>query len=187
MDRRDFIKSLGIAGGMATGLSGTTACVSGLTAGLGAGSASAADHAGAGSARQAMHALLDTIRDIETTMLTPERGFTDPVELAEAERAIAHILYTGLDFWLEGNPERPVFRQYVTPTRKLLGCNPDSIYYFAPIRDDRRYRISGQRRRRDLHVLHDRARQPRRTRRARFDRCDQRRGHEDRQGRELRR
>jgi len=31
----------------------------------------------------------------------------------------------------------------VTSTRKLLGDNPDSLYFFAPIRDDRDYRITG--------------------------------------------
>ncbi len=135
MDRRDFIKSLGLAGGLAGGLSA-------LPGALGTPLAHAAE-GNATAARRAMHALLDTIREIETTMITPERGYADPAEAAEAERALAHLLYTGLDFWLEGNPDRPVFRPYVTPTRKLLGCNPDSVYFFAPIRDDRSYRITG--------------------------------------------
>lgn len=146
MDRRDFIKNVGVAGGAAAGWAA-------LATGLGAGSAAAAHHedgdaAGGGEAsssraRQAMVGLLDTIREVQQTLITPERGFTDPYELAEAERALAHILYTALDFWLEAKPGRPVFKPYVTPTRKLLGCNPDSVYYFAPIRDDRSYRIRG--------------------------------------------
>jgi hypothetical protein len=140
MDRRDFLKSRGVAGGAATGFSS-------VIAGLGASEAAAAHHeAGAASgiaARDAMHGLLDTIREVETTMLTPAWGFTDPARISEAERAIAHILWTGLNHWLEADPNRPVFQRYVTPTRKLLGCNPDAIYFFAPIRDDREYRVTG--------------------------------------------
>jgi len=140
MDRREFIKSVGVAGGVATGL----ATLGGMAAGT-----ARADHHGAApvtngtASRQAMNAILDAIREVETKMLAPERGFTDPAELAEAERAIAHILQTGLEFWLEADLDRPVFKPYVTPTRKLLGCNPDSLYYFAAIRPDKTYRITG--------------------------------------------
>ncbi len=138
MDRRDFMKSVGVAGGVATGLSA-------MGGTLGASAAQAAHHetpANASAARKAMHTLLDTIRGVEEKLLTPESGYTTE-ELAEAERALAHLLYTGLDFWLEAKPNRPVFRPYVTPTRKLLGCNPDSVYYFAAIRDDQTYKITG--------------------------------------------
>jgi len=140
MDRRDFLKSAGMAGGMAAGL-GT------LLGASGAGEALAAQHEGGGAtptaAGQAMHGLLDTIREVEATWLRPEMGFSDPALVAEAERAIAHILWTGLNHFLEADPDRPVFTRYVTPDRKLLGCNPDAIYYFAPIRDDKSYRVTG--------------------------------------------
>ena len=114
-----------------------------MTGGL-AEMASADDHAeGSGTAaRAAMRGLLDTIRGVEDQLIRADRGFTQ-AELAEAERSLAHLLYTALDFWLEAKPHRPIFRPYVTPTRKLLGCNPDSVYYFAPIRDDKAYRITG--------------------------------------------
>ncbi|HEB88059.1 MAG TPA: DUF1214 domain-containing protein [Deltaproteobacteria bacterium] len=141
MQRREFLKSLGLAGGAMTGL---TTAGGGLRIRSAQASDDVASRAPAASAsRKAMEALLETIREVESTMLTPERGFSDAAELAEAERALAHILQTGLEFWLEADPDRPAFRPYVTPTRKLLGCNPDSVYYFAPIRDDRSYRIRG--------------------------------------------
>ncbi len=140
MDRREFIRSVGVAGGMATGL----ASFGGLAAGTArADSHGAASASGGIASRQAMHAIFDVIREVESKMLTPEAGFTDPAELAEAERAIAHILHTGLEFWLEADLDRPVFKPYVTPTRKLLGCNPDSLYYFAAIRPDKTYRVTG--------------------------------------------
>lgn len=139
MDRRDFMKNVGVAGGLATGLTA-------MASGLGGSAAKAAHHEGAAGAkseaRTAMGELLDAIRGAEENLLTAERGFS-PEELAEGERSLAHILSTGLDFWLEAKPHRPVFRPYVTPTRKLLGCNPDSVYFFAPVRDDKSYRISG--------------------------------------------
>lgn len=137
MDRREFMKGMGAAGSMVAGLTAMNGLAAGTAqAGLfGGGSATAS--------RKAMHAILDAIREVETTMLSPKAGFTDPAELAEAERAIGHILHTGLEFWLEADLDRPVFKQYVTPTRKLLGCNPDSLYYFAAIRPDKTYRITG--------------------------------------------
>ncbi|MBY0400499.1 DUF1214 domain-containing protein, partial [Myxococcota bacterium] len=137
MDRREFMKGIGAAGGMVAGL--------GAMNGLAAGTANAALFGGGNvtASRKAMQAILDAIREVETKILTPKNGFTDPAELAEAERTIGHILHTGLEFWLEADLDRPVFKPYVTPTRKLLGCNPDSLYYFAAIRPEKTYRITG--------------------------------------------
>jgi hypothetical protein len=149
MDRREFIKSVGVAGTVATGLSA-------MGGGLAANMAGATHHervdeaadgearaASGSAARDAMMSLLDTVAQTQARLLTPEAGYTDPEEIGEGQRSMAHILQTALAFWLEADPERPVFQLYVTPTRKLLGDNPDSIYYFAPIRDDRGYRIRG--------------------------------------------
>lgn len=154
MDRRDFMKTVGVAGGLVSLAGGLAAC-SEETAAPAGGASGDGDAAAAGAgadagreepesnvARQAMRELLDAIRGVEDKLITAERGFS-PAELAEAERALAHILQTGLAFWLEAKPERPVFQRYVHETRKLLGCNPDSVYYFAPIRDDRTYKIKG--------------------------------------------
>ncbi len=136
MNRREFIRSVGYAGALASGVAG-----SGLAAGVGRADG---PEAGSGSeARRAMKALLETIDQTQATLLSPERGYTDVEEIGEGQRALAHILQTALSFWLEADPERPAFQLYVTPTRKLLGDNPDSVYYFAPIRDDRSYRVTG--------------------------------------------
>lgn len=94
-------------------------------------------------ARDAMRHLLATIEKTQASLLNADNRVTTADDIAEGQRAIAHILETALYFWLEADPERPVFKPYVSPTRKLLGDNPDSIYYFAPIRDDRSYKISG--------------------------------------------
>ena len=89
---------------------------------------------------QAMANLIDTIEQLQTKFVRPETGIDTDAKRAEAQRLIAHVLHTGLQFWMEANPDRPVFKPYVTTTRKLLGDNPDSLYYFAPIRDHKRYR-----------------------------------------------
>jgi hypothetical protein len=145
MDRRDFIKSVGVAGGLATGIASMTGALSktALAAAASAGAAGGIGGQPPSRAREALLDLLETIREAENRHLGPASGITDPDVIAEGERALAHILETALFFWLEANPERPVFKRYVTPTRKLLGDNPDALYYFAPIRDDRSYRIRG--------------------------------------------
>lgn len=146
MDRREFIKSVGIAGTLATGISamgGSLAATSARAAEPGASSSADSGDASGSSARDAMMSLLEAVGETQARLLAPERGYTDPEEIGEGQRALAHILHTALAFWLEADPERPVFQHYVTPTRKLLGDNPDSIYYFAPILDDRSYRVSG--------------------------------------------
>ena len=80
MDRREFIKSVGVAGSMVAGMTAAN--------GLAAGTASAGlfGRGNATASRKAMQAILDAIREVETKMLSSERGFTDPAELAEAER-----------------------------------------------------------------------------------------------------
>jgi len=140
MDRRDFIKTVGVAGGSLSGLAAMTGTLASSAAGA---AHHEAGEAGASNlARTAMRGLLDAIRGVEDNLIRADRGYSE-AELAEAERSLAHILYTALDFWLEAKPHRPVFRPYVTPTRKLLGCNPDSVYYFAAIEDDKTYKITG--------------------------------------------
>lgn len=93
--------------------------------------------------RDAMRHLLDLITSAQAAYLGPHFNITTADDIAEGQRLIAHLLETGLHFWLEADPERPVFKPYVTTTRKVLGDNPDALYFFAPIRDDREYRIRG--------------------------------------------
>ncbi len=131
MDRREFVKTAGLLGGVATGLGalGTSPLAQAADSGV--------------ASRRAMQALLETINQVQMEYLGPAWNIERPEDIAEGQRFILHVLETGLHFWLEADPERPVFQRYVTPGRKLLGDNPDALYYFAPIRGDRRYRIRG--------------------------------------------
>lgn len=86
--------------------------------------------------------LADTLREVEAWLA---KNAASPGERAEAQRYLAHLVSAGTDFYLEGDPERPRFVRIVSPTRKLLGDNPDAVYHWTPLRGDRAYRIRGRR------------------------------------------
>jgi hypothetical protein len=91
----------------------------------------------------AFHELIDLLRETADSWLGPERGVESEVDVIEGLRNVLHLLCAGIDFYLEGDPERPEFTQIVSPTRKFMGDNPDAIYHFARVRGDRSYRIRG--------------------------------------------
>ena len=97
------------------------------------------------AAGRAYHALLDTLRDADQTFLDGPRADMDALGVAEGYRHLTHLLGYAFDLYLEGDAERPVFTPLASPTQKMLGDNVDSLYHFAPLRGDRRYRIRGQR------------------------------------------
>ena len=80
---------------------------------------------------------------MEREYLSAQRGITRAADVSDGHRFILHVLQTSLFLRHEFDPERPSFRRIVSPTRKLLGDNPDAIYYEAPVQGDRRYRIRG--------------------------------------------
>jgi hypothetical protein len=97
------------------------------------------------AAGRAFHALLDVLRDADQTFLEGPRADMDALGVAEGYRHLTHLLGYAFDLYLEGDAERPVFTPLASPTRKMLGDNVDSLYHFAPLRGDRRYRIRGRR------------------------------------------
>jgi hypothetical protein len=88
-------------------------------------------------------ALLDTLREAAEKTLTGELGVLDEIDLVEGLRNHLHLLSCAIDFYLEGDPERPEFVKIVSPTRRIMGDNPDALYHFARVRGDRSYRIRG--------------------------------------------
>lgn len=72
----------------------------------------------------------------------PYAGSTD-VDVAEARTYMANSLETALNFWSAADPAHPRFTRFVRPDRKVLGDNPDALYYFAPVRPDGQYVIRG--------------------------------------------
>ena len=73
-----------------------------------------------------------------------EAAEADEIDQVEKLRNALHLLSAALEFYLEGDPERPEFVRIVSPTRKILGDNPDAIYHFARLRGDRGYRVTGR-------------------------------------------
>jgi hypothetical protein len=137
MERRDFLKTASAAGAL-------TLLPFAKLASAQAGGASA--DTGASARRdsgQAYSELAQTLQQVEADYLSAERGITRPGDVSDGRRFILHVLQTGLFLRFEYDPERPSFRRIISPTRKLLGDQPDAIYFEAPIRGDRRYRIRG--------------------------------------------
>lgn len=95
-------------------------------------------------AKTAFKGLIDTLSEASDMYLNPDRGLTSEIDIAEGVRYVLHMLSAGIDLYLENDPENPEFVRIVSPTRKLMGDNPDAVYYFARIRGDRSYRIKGR-------------------------------------------
>ncbi len=127
VDRRGFV--LGAGAGIAAGLSPLSA------------SLARAQDAAAGPTRDALLALLDTVRQLDETYVTPGEGVDAPWKLAEAHRYLIHLLAAGHDLFLGNDPERPRLARLESPSRKFMGGNPDAYGFFAPLRGDRAYRL----------------------------------------------
>ena len=64
-------------------------------------------------------------------------------DLYDGYRSIADTLEGALALVFENDAQRPFFRAIGTRTRKMLGDNPDALYYTAPVRADMTYRVTG--------------------------------------------
>jgi hypothetical protein len=145
MERRDFLKGLGMAGGLAA-LGGCQH--SSARPAAAAGSSAGAVVAGAGPAggpasRAAWDELLGLLGQADVRYLGKEWGIERESDIADGHRFLMHVLHSGIEQWLEADPQRPRAVRFVTPTLKLLGDNPDAIYYTAPLDPKHRYRVRG--------------------------------------------
>jgi len=93
--------------------------------------------------RRAFHELLDLLRELDTRFLGPEWLIGSPADVGEGLRAVMHLLQGGLVTYFEDDAEHPAFRRIVTPSRKFTGDNADTVYYDAPVRPERAYRVRG--------------------------------------------
>lgn len=94
---------------------------------------------------RAWRELLDLLREADQPFLEGPRADMDELGVAAGYRHLTHLLGYACDLYLEADAERPEFMPLASPTRKILGDNVDSLYHFAPLRGDRRYRIHGRR------------------------------------------
>jgi hypothetical protein len=86
---------------------------------------------------------LEVLAAVDTDYLSAKRDITRPGDISDGHRYAMHVLEAGLDLHFESNPEYPVFKRIVSPTRKANGDNPDAIYFTTYIRGDRSYRVRG--------------------------------------------
>ena len=127
MERRDFL--------MGSAAAGLVALASGRA------SAATAPEATGDASAQALRELAETIAELENGYVGPERVMQGPDERAAGRYSLVHALLHGLQFWFEADPARPIFHRWHTLTKKLLGDNPDALYYGTAIDPTRSYRI----------------------------------------------
>ncbi len=97
----------------------------------------------ANETRKALHELIDFLREAETRWMGSEWMIESEADVADAGRALMHMLAGGLHGFFECDPAHPVFRRIVSPARKFSGDNADAIYYDAPVDPSHRYRVRG--------------------------------------------
>jgi len=139
MDRRDFLT------GSATSL-GLLATTQLLTARAthalpeGAPPAGSSDGSESGAA---LEELAEVLGQLEASFATDAWGLRGRMDQAEARRLVMFHLHHAIEVYFEPSPERPAWKRFVTPEKKLLGDNPDAIYFATPISAAHRYRIRG--------------------------------------------
>src|SRR5262245_31570676 len=135
MKRREFVKGIGVAGGLAAlpwhALLAEAASAQAQAAGA------PAPEAMAPESRKAWAELMALVAEAERRTLSAEWNVRSPQDVIDGHRVLLHLLAASIDLYLEGDPERPWFVPMPSPTRKYLGDNPDALYYFTVLRGDR--------------------------------------------------
>ena len=93
--------------------------------------------------RKAYVELIELLTAIDSDYLSAKRQIEHPGDISDGHRYAMHVLEAGLDLHFESNPDYPVFKRIVSPSRKANGDNPDAIYFTTAIRGNRRYRVQG--------------------------------------------
>jgi hypothetical protein len=91
----------------------------------------------------ALQELRGVLGQLEASFATDAWGLRGPLDQAEARRLVMFHLHHAIEVYFEPSPERPAWKRFVTPEKKLLGDNPDAIYFATPISAAHSYRIRG--------------------------------------------
>ena len=102
-----------------------------------------ADEAPTDSSSGAMQELAQLLAAIDVDADDARWGFRSDAERAQYREFAMHSMQHALQFWLEADPARPWFHRWFSPTLKLLGDNPDTVYYGTVIDPTRTYRLRG--------------------------------------------
>jgi len=106
--------------------------------------ASAARAAGSGdAAAHAFAELAEALVEIEAGYIGSDRGMHTLEERTAGRNLVANALQHGFQCWYDIDPQRPLFHRWLSATKKLLGDNPDAVYYGAIVDPAGTYRIRG--------------------------------------------
>jgi len=94
-------------------------------------------------AGRAFAELAATLAELEAGYIGPGRGMHSASERAAGRYLVANALQHAFQCWFEVDPRRPLFQRWLGPTKKLLGDNPDALYYGTVVDPAGRYRIRG--------------------------------------------
>ena len=94
--------------------------------------------------RTAFRELLDTLGEIDRRWASAEWNLLGEADVADAHRALMHMLGGGISTFLEVDATRPRFQRIVTPTLKFSGDNADAIYFDADVSPDYQYVVRGR-------------------------------------------
>ena len=143
MQRREFVKGIGVAGGLAA-LPWRALLADAARAQAGA-PPTAPDAAAMGpESRKAFAELLALVAEAEKRTLSAEWNVRSPQEVIDGHRVLLHLLAASIDLYYEGDPERPYWVEMPSPIRKYLGDNPDAHYFFTPLAGARRGPTAGR-------------------------------------------
>ena len=87
--------------------------------------------------------MVDALSEASDRFCGEEWGVSGNQDIADSHRLVLHILQSGLFAHAEFDPERPVWRRIVSPTRKFTGDNADAVYFEAPVSGDKAYKVTG--------------------------------------------
>ena len=87
--------------------------------------------------------LLEMMQRKSALFSDPRWGLRTDDTVAEGRLMLLHMFNHALDVHLGADPERPVFQSWLGPYKKLLGDNPNAMYYDAAVDARWRYRITG--------------------------------------------
>ncbi|MCY4421689.1 MAG: hypothetical protein OXC06_01320, partial [Acidimicrobiaceae bacterium] len=94
--------------------------------------------------RRALHELIELLGEVDERWVSPEWNLHSDEDVFGAHRAVMHMLQWGLVGLFERDPAAPRFHRIVDPDRKVLGDNPDAVYFDAPVSADHAYRVTGE-------------------------------------------
>ncbi len=101
------------------------------------------DRAPVDQGAQAYADLAEALREIEEKYIGPDRGMNTAAERSAGRYLLANALQHGFQCWFDSDPRRPMFQRWLGVKKKLLGDNPDAIYYGAIVDPAGTYRIRG--------------------------------------------